>query len=47
MVDPITPLRRVEALASATGAKALPTDDNHHSYLSRSAGRIMAAVEAP
>ena len=45
--DPITPLERVQALAAATGARLLVTEDDHLSYPSRSAGRILAAMEAP
>jgi len=30
--DPITPLRRVYALAAATGARVFPTEDTHLSY---------------
>jgi pimeloyl-ACP methyl ester carboxylesterase len=40
--DPITPLARVQALAAATGARVLVTADDHLSYPSQSAGRIMA-----
>ena len=41
--DHITALSRVEALAKATGAKVLVTEDEHTSY-PRNSGRIMAAL---
>jgi len=44
--DPITSLERVRALAAATGARVIETGDDHHSYPSQSAGRIMAAAAA-
>lgn len=45
--DHITSLEQVQALAAATGARVLVTEDDHLSYPSRSAGRILAAMEAP
>ncbi|HEV8582812.1 MAG TPA: alpha/beta fold hydrolase [Thermoanaerobaculia bacterium] len=39
--DPITTLERIQALAAATGAGVLITEDNHRSYPVRSAGRII------
>ena len=44
--DHITTLERVRELASATGARVVETGDDHLSYPSRSAGRILAALEA-
>ncbi len=43
--DPITTLERVRALAAATGAGLIETEDNHLSYPDMSAGRILAAME--
>lgn len=43
--DHITPVARVRALAAETGARVIETDDDHVSYLSQSAGRVLAAVE--
>ncbi|HEX9940945.1 MAG TPA: alpha/beta fold hydrolase, partial [Thermoanaerobaculia bacterium] len=45
--DHITSLERIRALAAAVGAQVLPTGDDHLSYPSKSAGRILAAMEAP
>ena len=45
--DPITPLERVRTLAAATGAQVLVTEDDHLSYPAKSAGWILAAMEAP
>lgn len=42
--DRITGLERIRALATATGARVLVTEDEHLSYPSRSAGRILAAL---
>ncbi|HEX6861557.1 MAG TPA: alpha/beta fold hydrolase [Thermoanaerobaculia bacterium] len=44
--DHITALERVRELASAIGARVVETGDDHLSYPSRSAGRILAALEA-
>jgi pimeloyl-ACP methyl ester carboxylesterase len=44
--DRITPLTKVESLAAKLGAQVIVTDDNHLSYPSRSASRIIAAVES-
>ena len=44
--DHITTLERVRELASAIGARVVETGDDHLSYPSRSAGRILAALEA-
>lgn len=43
--DHITPLERVRALAARTGARVIETDDDHVSYPSQSAGRVLAAVK--
>jgi hypothetical protein len=45
--DHITALERIQALAEATGARVLVTEDDHLSYPSRSAGLVMAALERP
>jgi pimeloyl-ACP methyl ester carboxylesterase len=42
--DKITALSRIQALAEATGAGVLVTEDDHLSYAVRSADRIMAAL---
>ena len=42
--DPITSLDRVRALAVATGSRVVETEDDHVSYPSKSAGRILAAL---
>lgn len=44
--DHITTLERVRELASAIGARVVETGDDHLSYPSQSAGRIVAAMEA-
>ncbi len=44
--DHITFLEQVRALAAATGARVLATGDDHLSYPAKSAGRILAAMEA-
>lgn len=44
--DHITTLERVRELASAIGAQVVETGDDHLSYPSRSAGRILSALEA-
>ena len=44
--DRITSLARIQSLASALGARVIVTEDNHTSYPSRSAARILEAVEA-
>lgn len=44
--DPITSLTRVQSLASALRAQVIVTEDNHTSYPSRSAARILKAVGA-
>jgi len=42
--DWVTPLARVQVLATATGARLVVTGDDHSSYPSRSADRIIEAV---
>lgn len=44
--DCTTPLARIQALAAATGARVMATEDDHLSYPSASAGLVVAAVEA-
>jgi hypothetical protein len=44
--DHITSLERVRALAAKTGARVVETGDDHLSYPSKSAARILAAKEA-
>ena len=44
--DHITTLARVRELASAIGARVVETGDDHLSYPFRSAGRILAVLEA-
>lgn len=44
--DHITPLRRVRGLAATIGARVVETGDDHLSYPSKSAARILAAMEA-
>ncbi len=44
--DHITALNRIRALAEKTGARVLATEDDHGSYLRRSADRIIAALAA-
>jgi pimeloyl-ACP methyl ester carboxylesterase len=43
--DHITPVERVRALAANTGARVIETGDDHVSYPSQSAGRVLAAVK--
>lgn len=45
--DAVTPLPRIEELAAALGARLVVTDDDHSSYPSRSADRIVEAMLAP
>jgi pimeloyl-ACP methyl ester carboxylesterase len=45
--DHITSLERVRAIAAATGARVIETGDDHLSYPSQSAGRILAALRDP
>lgn len=42
--DRVTSFGRIRALAAATGARVLATDDEHLTYPQRSAGRIRAAM---
>jgi pimeloyl-ACP methyl ester carboxylesterase len=43
--DAITALGRIRALATATGSRVIETGDDHLSYPTKSAGRILAEIE--
>jgi pimeloyl-ACP methyl ester carboxylesterase len=45
--DGITPLARVRALASAIGARAVETDDDHLSYSFRDPGAVVEVIVSP